>query len=715
MLTNKSVSLFFLVVLAFSNVCPAAKGQTNEWVWMNGPKTPQVAVYGTLGTASAQNIPGNRTSAVSWTDNNGNLWLFGGNGYTSAGVAGYLNDLWNYNPSANQWVWMGGASTLDHSLSVASGVSGTIGTPDTGNIPQGRSGSASWKDAQGNLWLFSGSNYNNYLSDLWRFNPSTREWTWMGGLSPDSCPASCQKKGIYGALNTPAPGNFPGARRDAVNWTDSHGNFWLFGGTGYDSTGGYGYLNDLWEFNPSTNQWTWMGGSNMVPSGCNPGYCGQPGMYGAQGIPTSTSTPGGRGSASGWTDSQGNLWLFGGLGLDSAGTLGILNDLWKYNSSTSQWTWVSGSSTYPASCGGNYSTCGVSGVYGTQNVPAAANFPGARQGAVGWGDSQGNLWVFGGNGIDSLSKQGSLNDLWEYSLSSDQWTWISGSSTVICADIYCGQPGVYGTLETPALGNTPSGREYPSTWVDSKGNFWLFGGTGVNIANTTGQFQDLWEFQLSPGGLTAAATPVFSPDSGTYTTVRTVTISDGTPGATISYLINGNPPATQYTEPIMVSSSETIQAIAQASGYANSRIATASYTLNVSPAATPTFSPVPGTYATAQTVTISDANAGATIYYTTDGTMPTTSSTIYTGLITISSPETIQAIAVASGLPNSAVGSAVYSVGPDTNLGKWVWVSVSSGENQSGVYGTLQTPSTANNPGGRAQSTSWADATGIVW
>ena len=78
--------------------------------------------------------------------------------------------------------------------------------------------------------------------------------------------------------------------------------------------------------------------------------------------------------------------------------------------------------------------------------------------------------------------------------------------------------------------------------------------------------------------------------------------------------------------------------------------------------ATPTFSPAAGTYSSAQSVTISDATSGATIYYTTNGTTPTTSSTQYTGPITVSSTETLEAIAVATGDTNSAVASATYTI-----------------------------------------------------
>ena len=165
--------------------------------------------------------------------------------------------------------------------------------------------------------------------------------------------------------------------------------------------------------------------------------------------------------------------------------------------------------------------------------------------------------------------------------------------------------------------------------------------------------------------LPAAATPIFSPAAGIYTSAQSVTLSDATSGAVIYYTTNGTTPTTSssvYSTPIPVSATTTIEAIAVATGYNNSAVASATYTINMPAAATPTFSPVAGTYTSAQSVTISDSTSGAVIYYTTDGSTPTTSSLVYSTPIAVNATTTIQAIAVAAGFSNSSLASGVFTI-----------------------------------------------------
>ena len=160
------------------------------------------------------------------------------------------------------------------------------------------------------------------------------------------------------------------------------------------------------------------------------------------------------------------------------------------------------------------------------------------------------------------------------------------------------------------------------------------------------------------------AAPVFTPVAGSYATSQQVTLTDATAGATIYYTTNGAIPtatSTKYNGAIPVSATETIQAVAVVSGYAPSSVASAAYTI-MTPAAAPTFSPASGIYSSAQAVTIADTTPGAIIYYTTNGSIPTASSTKYTGAIPVNAAETLEAIAIASGYTQSAATSAVYII-----------------------------------------------------
>jgi hypothetical protein len=139
-------------------------------------------------------------------------------------------------------------------------------------------------------------------------------------------------------------------------------------------------------------------------------------------------------------------------------------------------------------------------------------------------------------------------------------------------------------------------------------------------------------------------------------------MSTSTSGATIYYTTNGVTPTTaspKYVGPILVHVTSTIKAFAS-TGSASSAITSGVYTINA--AAAPTFSPVPGKYTSAQTVTMASKTAGATIYYTTNGSVPTTSSAKYTGPVTISATTALKAMAVASGMSNSTITAGTYTI-----------------------------------------------------
>jgi len=452
-------------VTSVAVTCTLNSAASDIWTWVGGSDyVDAIGVYGTQGTAAAGNTPGARRQPISWTDAAGNFWLFGGNG---VGNVGMLNDLWEYSPTAELWTWQGGAQTLGTAATY-----GTQGTAAAANNPGAREGAAKWTDAAGNLWLFggdslAGQNWEDF-NDLWEFSMSTMQWIWVGG---SSVAGSTSNTGSYGTVGVAAAGNLPPPRTDSISWVDSAGLFWLFGGTQLDSRGGYvAVFNDLWNYNPTTGQWTWVGGSSN-PNGAS--------VFGTQGTAAPGNLPAAREGASSWLDASGNLWLFGGLGLAQSGAAQEYNDLWEYNPAAAEWTWVGGSNA-PNSAGaygtphaaaagngpgarvsavswtdlsGNFwlfggygyaqagylgylndlweynlvtgqwswidgaSAAAADGSYGTQGVPASGNIPGAREQAVGWVDTSGNFWLFGGFGFDSFDVNADLNDLWRFTQS----------------------------------------------------------------------------------------------------------------------------------------------------------------------------------------------------------------------------------------------------------------------------------------------------------
>ena len=141
-----------------------------------------------------------------------------------------------------------------------------------------------------------------------------------------------------------------------------------------------------------------------------------------------------------------------------------------------------------------------------------------------------------------------------------------------------------------------------------------------------------------------------------------MTLTDSTPGASTYYTTNGSNPTTSstlYTGPIAVASTTTIKAMAAGNGYGPSSITTAIFTIQ---ALAPSFSPASGTFNSPQSVTLSDLTPGVSIYYTTNGSNPTTSSTLYTGPIAVAATTTIKAMAAGNGYEASSIAIGRYII-----------------------------------------------------
>ena len=515
----------------------------DDWTWIDGSNkavTLSQVAYGSFPPTAPTSIPnpytntpGARYGAAGWTDKSGNLWLFGGNGWELQGnttpdtLPFVMNDLWVCIMTGDfcQWQLVGGydptpilstpPSTVGAQVIANAQTEGQGGFFATPGMPPARLGAATWTDLAGNLWLFGGSDTARYRNDLWKFNASafggnststytnnTGTWSWQSGPAT----ANLDQNGIY----PPTANPYPGARVNALTWTDAAGNFWLFGGYGKDGAGTLGFLNDLWKYSGGT--WTFVSGSSLA---------NQIGIYGTPGTPASNNAPGGRQEAAGWADANGNLWLFGGEGEDKNNpptANGILNDLWVYNITSNQWTFVIGGTTAnqtgeyeaqtvvgPVNTIGAASTCGltvgltVGGNVICSPVSTTGALPGSRWGASSWVDAGGNFWLFGGWGLDSTGTNGNgaLNDLWVYTPNSTvgqpgTWVWVKGSNTGAANGVYGDEFRAYKTFEMW----TPGGRSNATHWVDNNGQLWLFGGQGYDSTSTTGNgdLSDLWRY-----------------------------------------------------------------------------------------------------------------------------------------------------------------------------------------------------------------------------
>jgi PKD repeat protein len=172
---------------------------------------------------------------------------------------------------------------------------------------------------------------------------------------------------------------------------------------------------------------------------------------------------------------SGNFWLFGGTAYNPS----AYNDLWKFDPALNEWAWMSGP---------NFQ--GDPGNYGVKCVASPTNLPSNRyENRSCWTDHCGNFYFFGGTGYPG----GEYNDLWHYNVSADMWTWVSG-------DTVLNSPGLFGTQGVSSPLNVPPSRMGSSSWMDSNGNLWLFGGfVGKN---------DLWRFVPDPSCTQCSSTPV---------------------------------------------------------------------------------------------------------------------------------------------------------------------------------------------------------------
>ena len=347
----------------------------NDLWRFNGTSWSQFIANGAAGSPSI------RVLAVTWTDNAGNAYVFGGSNGTF-----YFNDLWKFNTNNTTWIQL---------------------TNVTNDAPNVRSGAVAWTDNAGNSYVFGGYNSASYFNDLWRLNGTSWSQVTNAGTAPSvrsgavSWTDNAGRAYVFGGYNGTSyfndlwrfngtwsevtnAGTAPSVRSGAVSWTDNAGNTYVFGGNN-----GISFLNDLWRFNG-----TW---SEVTNAGTPPSV-----RYGAVS----------------WTDNAGNAYVFGGANYI------YLNDLWKFNGT---WSKVTNAGTPPSvrflavswtdNAGNSYVFGGANYISlndlwrfnGTSwsQVTNAGTPPSIRVQAVAWTDNAGHTYVFGGSNSSSF-----FNDLY---------------------------------------------------------------------------------------------------------------------------------------------------------------------------------------------------------------------------------------------------------------------------------------------------------------
>ena len=163
--------------------------------------------------------------------------------------------------------------------------------------------------------------------------------------------------------------------------------------------------------------------------------------------------------------------------------------------------------------------------------------------------------------------------------------------------------------------------------------------------------------------------PTFSPDTGSYIGTQSMALASATSAASIYYTINGTTPttgSTLYTAPFSIATTTTVKAFAVKSGMTDSGVNTAVVTIVSSQVATPTAAASGTGSSNPRTVTFTCATASVTMRYTLDGSTPTNVSTLYTGPFTITADTSVTILATKSGLTDSALGTASFTVGSST-------------------------------------------------
>jgi RHS repeat-associated protein len=316
-------------------------------------------------------------------------------------------------------------------------------------------------------------------------------------------------------------------------------------------------------------------------------------------------------------------------------------------------------------------------------------------------DADAVIWVWGRNSQGQLGDGKTIDRLVPYAISGPGLDWRVATPVISLA------AGTYNAPQTATitLSDPEATIRYTTDGTDpTETSTAIVSGGTVSIDRS----RTLKAIGVKPDRLPSAiatavyllqpATPLISPGTDRYTAAQDVTITSSSAGVSIRYTTDGSEPTTTsplYTAPVAVATLTTLRARAFRDFWEPSVLAAATLTFDYGTLGTPLVTPLSASYLTSVTVTMS-GEAGASIYYTIDGSEPTETSLLYTAPLAVTSQTTVNAKAFRVDYTPSATRSVPY----------WVQVAAPVITPAAGAYtaGTLVNATSAT-PGARVHYT----------
>ncbi|WP_329805743.1 DUF7619 domain-containing protein [Flavobacterium facile] len=430
----------------------------NSWTLLYKP-TNNSQNIGIIGVEDTNNRPGCLLGYTSWFFDNC-LWYYGGSSENNTAVNSVQKKVWKFNLLTQKWTCVKDPNTID-------AIYGQQNTSNIVNTPPSLIHMSNSVVHNNEAYFIGGyelgGNTTNELNrghhgSLWKYNMLTNQWTWLKGKQLTKHPGFHGKKGIERSENLPSSrlNSFLLIENNALK---------LYGGNAFQANGAIN-TQEFWNYNISTNNFTWIDGITTRYDHIN-----QNSTYYFEELNTASVYNVVEPTKLKWGEKGSKLWFFNTLNNQPFLGNAFFGGMFEYDIETSTCYKIKefGSTPY------NY------GVYGQKNVADVSNIPPYRENACLW-ETDTKLYLMGGFGMTGYSYY--YNDFWVFDKATKNWTWIGGSKNNDTPYTF------YSNIGEANSNNYPRSRAKAQTWVDADGNLWLF--SGVN--DQSYYLNDFWKF-----------------------------------------------------------------------------------------------------------------------------------------------------------------------------------------------------------------------------